>query len=307
MAINDLIGPDKAMALKEYQETIPARMDVENLARQLEDNEVQLSEEQRKKLVDVYIEERARVPYPVPYDGIEPEAYGKSMMAWQDDYEKRVSAEASRILDSSQLARVQRNPAMAQGNAGAIHPRGRPRDDAFASRGPRRERDARSATVAPAMCVTSMSCHRAARRRTEEALIARRRWLRRAADPRSRRHLDVRDPGRRHRHGALADDRGRGVPRGRAAPPFGKQKFAAAMKPAAPHGSDAEDRRAQRNPGNPRGRRLGLHVERLNVEVTPPGGGRPTKRAGHTLSVLQKVDGRWQLARDANLLTPVEN
>jgi hypothetical protein len=32
----------------------------------------------------------------------------------------------------------------------------------------------------------------------------------------------------------------------------------------------------------------------------------PTKRAGHTLSVLQKVDGRWLLARDANMLTPVE-
>ncbi len=104
MAINDLIGPDKAMALKEYQETIPARMDVENLVRQLENNEVQVSEEQRKKLVDIYIEERARVPHPVPYDGVEPEAYGKSMMAWQDDYEKRVSAEAGRVLDSSQLA-----------------------------------------------------------------------------------------------------------------------------------------------------------------------------------------------------------
>ena len=103
MAINDLIGPDKAMALKDYQETIPARMDVENLVRQLEGNEVPVSEEQRKKLVDVYIEERARVPHPVPYDGIDPEAYGKSMLAWQDDYEKRVSAAASRILDSSQL------------------------------------------------------------------------------------------------------------------------------------------------------------------------------------------------------------
>ena len=29
------------------------------------------------------------------------------------------------------------------------------------------------------------------------------------------------------------------------------------------------------------------------------------KRAGHTLSILRKTDGRWQLARDANLLTPV--
>jgi ketosteroid isomerase-like protein len=43
---------------------------------------------------------------------------------------------------------------------------------------------------------------------------------------------------------------------------------------------------------------------KLSVEVTPPGGA-PVKRAGHTLSVLRKSGGRWQLARDANLLTPV--
>ncbi len=104
VAVNDLIGPDKAMALKEYQATLPARMDVENLVRQLESNDVRVSDEQRKKLVDVYIEERARVPYPQPYDGIEPEAFGESMMAWQDDYEKRVNAEAGRILDPGQLA-----------------------------------------------------------------------------------------------------------------------------------------------------------------------------------------------------------
>lgn len=29
-------------------------------------------------------------------------------------------------------------------------------------------------------------------------------------------------------------------------------------------------------------------------------------RAGHTLTILHKHDGRWRLARDANLLAPVE-
>ena len=43
---------------------------------------------------------------------------------------------------------------------------------------------------------------------------------------------------------------------------------------------------------------------RLNVEMTPPGGA-TVKRAGHTLSVLRKSGGRWRLARDANLLSPV--
>jgi uncharacterized protein (TIGR02246 family) len=90
------------------------------------------------------------------------------------------------------------------------------------------------------------------------------------------------------------------------APPFGKQKFAAAMTPAVPtlpkpkfdgH-SEIQEIRVVGD--------WAFMWTRLTVEVTPPGGGTPTKRAGHTLSVLQKVNGRWLLARDANMLTPVE-
>jgi len=44
---------------------------------------------------------------------------------------------------------------------------------------------------------------------------------------------------------------------------------------------------------------------RLKVTVTPPNGAAPIVRAGHTLSILQKQDGKWLLARDANLLTVV--
>ncbi len=42
----------------------------------------------------------------------------------------------------------------------------------------------------------------------------------------------------------------------------------------------------------------------LTVTVTPPSGS-PAKRAGNTLSILRKQKGKWRLARDANLLTPV--
>jgi uncharacterized protein (TIGR02246 family) len=42
----------------------------------------------------------------------------------------------------------------------------------------------------------------------------------------------------------------------------------------------------------------------LEVMVTPPGG-KPMRRSGYTLTILRKeADGRWRLARDANLLTP---
>jgi uncharacterized protein (TIGR02246 family) len=44
---------------------------------------------------------------------------------------------------------------------------------------------------------------------------------------------------------------------------------------------------------------------KLKVVATPPGGGPAITRAGHTLSVLKKQNGRWLLARDANLLSPV--
>jgi len=41
----------------------------------------------------------------------------------------------------------------------------------------------------------------------------------------------------------------------------------------------------------------------LQVAVTPPGGN-TVRRAGHTLTILNRqADGRWLLARDANLLT----
>ena len=42
----------------------------------------------------------------------------------------------------------------------------------------------------------------------------------------------------------------------------------------------------------------------LQIAVTPPGGN-SVKRTGYTLTILRKQpDGRWLLARDANLLTP---
>ncbi len=44
---------------------------------------------------------------------------------------------------------------------------------------------------------------------------------------------------------------------------------------------------------------------RLTVVVTPPGGARSMTRAGHTLTILKKQNGKWVLARDANLLVPI--
>ncbi|MGX5800679.1 YybH family protein [Bradyrhizobium sp. Arg314] len=41
---------------------------------------------------------------------------------------------------------------------------------------------------------------------------------------------------------------------------------------------------------------------RIDMTATPPGG-EPARRSGYTLTLLRKEgDGRWRLARDANLL-----
>jgi uncharacterized protein (TIGR02246 family) len=44
---------------------------------------------------------------------------------------------------------------------------------------------------------------------------------------------------------------------------------------------------------------------RLSVVMTSPDGAPAMTRAGHTLTILHKQDGKWLLARDANMLVPV--
>jgi len=86
--------------------------------------------------------------------------------------------------------------------------------------------------------------------------------------------------------------------------PFGKEHFAAALKPAAsgtpmPKIDGRSEIQEVQVSGN-----FAYMWSRLNVEMTMPDG-KLTQRAGHTLSVFRKTGGRWQLARDANLLSPV--
>jgi uncharacterized protein (TIGR02246 family) len=83
--------------------------------------------------------------------------------------------------------------------------------------------------------------------------------------------------------------------------PFGKEAFSAAsqgMKGVRMEGTS--DIRELEVLGN--WAYLRNHIQ---VTMTPPGG-TPVKRAGYTLTILRKLaDGRWVLARDANLLSEV--
>lgn len=83
--------------------------------------------------------------------------------------------------------------------------------------------------------------------------------------------------------------------------PFGKEAFAAAaqgMKDARMEGTN-EIREL-----NVLGDWAYLRAY-IALTITPPNG-KPVRRAGYTLTLLRKQpDGRWLLARDANLLTTV--
>jgi uncharacterized protein (TIGR02246 family) len=80
--------------------------------------------------------------------------------------------------------------------------------------------------------------------------------------------------------------------------PFGKQAFAAAFKGMGKTKVDGVSEIVEL-------KLLGDWAyirNRIDMTATPPGG-EPVQRSGYTLTLLRKErDGRWRLARDANLL-----
>jgi len=86
-------------------------------------------------------------------------------------------------------------------------------------------------------------------------------------------------------------------------PPMRKDEFAASARAQAGAGAPRIEGRSEIQEVQVAGDWAFLW-SRLSVTITPPGG-EPVERAGHTLTVLRKDEGRWRLARDANLLAPV--
>ena len=81
--------------------------------------------------------------------------------------------------------------------------------------------------------------------------------------------------------------------------PFGKEAFAAASRAMGETKIDGDSEIVEL-------KLLGDWAyirNRIDMTATQPGG-EPVRRSGYTLTLLRKEgDGRWRLARDANLLT----
>lgn len=86
-------------------------------------------------------------------------------------------------------------------------------------------------------------------------------------------------------------------------PPMRKTEFAAAARAQSAPGAPEIDGRSEIQEIKVLGDWAFMWT-RLTVVATPSDGGASTERSGHTLTVLTKASGRWQLARDANLLSP---
>lgn len=85
-------------------------------------------------------------------------------------------------------------------------------------------------------------------------------------------------------------------------PPFGKAAFAQAAQ--------AQSASSLQFDGTSEIEEIQVHGDwafmrsHLTVVATPREGDAVT-RAGHTLTILRREEGRWKLARDANLLVPM--
>jgi hypothetical protein len=101
--ISNVIGADRMALFKDYQQTLPARQEVEVISRQLEGADLMLTEDQRDRMVAALTEERTRAAAPAFEDFATREEYLAKMTEWQEDYNKRASSRARGILDSKQF------------------------------------------------------------------------------------------------------------------------------------------------------------------------------------------------------------
>lgn len=88
-------------------------------------------------------------------------------------------------------------------------------------------------------------------------------------------------------------------------PMMGKAAYAAASKP--PPGREAP--KFEGNSDIQEIKILGdwaFMWSKLTVAVTPPGGAESMTRSGHALTIFNKQNGKWLLARDANMLTAAQ-
>ena len=86
-------------------------------------------------------------------------------------------------------------------------------------------------------------------------------------------------------------------------PPFGKDEFEKAARSQAADNAPGYDGASDIQEIHVEGS-TAYAIAELTLLTTPKDGSPATRRAGHTLTIFRKLNGKWLLARDANLLSP---
>ena len=88
-------------------------------------------------------------------------------------------------------------------------------------------------------------------------------------------------------------------------PMIGKAAFAAAMRAQSGQGRPQFEGKSEIQEIQVLGDWAYMWTK-LTVVFTPPGGASPITRAGNTLTILKKQNGKWVLSRDASMLAVVQ-
>jgi hypothetical protein len=94
---------DRYLAFEDYQKSLGERMQIEQAALQLEAAGVPLRDDQRRRLLDVMVDERDHAQRPAWNAGAPPEQMMAQLREWQDEYDQRVRSRLSGVLSSEQL------------------------------------------------------------------------------------------------------------------------------------------------------------------------------------------------------------
>ena len=110
--IKELLGDERNKQFKDYQANIGERMQLDQLQKRLETDNLPLQETQAAQLMEAMKQEKTAAPPPIPSDANRNPADMKSLMTsenidkqiqWMNDYNQRVLDRASQFLSPEQL------------------------------------------------------------------------------------------------------------------------------------------------------------------------------------------------------------
>jgi len=101
--IKALLGNDKYQEYESYRTTVPERLQLNTLSLQMTTAGVPFSDTERTTLLNIMLDEKARVPPPQRSADKTEAEYLRERLAWADVFDKNVGTRADQALTSDQL------------------------------------------------------------------------------------------------------------------------------------------------------------------------------------------------------------